>query len=74
MLTVLFWYVIISYLLGFVLFSIEVQKAVLKGEYHLVGFGIVLLLLSPLTTWHGMLHYLAVWWHRINGTPFKPWI
>ncbi len=74
MLTVLFWYVVISYLLGFVLFSIEVNKAIQKEEYHLVGFGIVLLFLSPLTTWHGVLHYLAVWWHRVNGTPFKPWI
>lgn len=74
MLSFLFWYVVISYLLGFVLFTVEVNKAISKNEYHLVGLGIIILFLSPLTTWHGVLHYLAVWWHRLNGTPFKPWI
>lgn len=73
-LTILFWYVIVSYLLGFVLFYIELSRALANEQYHLVGIGIVILLMSPLTTWHGVLHYLAVWWHRMNGTTFKPWI
>lgn len=74
MLSFLLWYVIISYLIGFVIFAVEVARATAKEEYHLIGFGFVLLFLSPLTAWHGVLHYLAVWWHRTNGTPFKPFI
>jgi len=52
----------------------EVMRMLKEENYHLFGFGIVLLFLSPLTAWHGVLHYLAVWWHRMSGTPFKPWI
>ncbi len=74
MLTFLYWYIIISFMVGGILFMIEMYLALKNDEYHLIGFGIVLLLLSPLTAWHGVLHYLAVWWHRMNGTPFKPWI
>jgi hypothetical protein len=74
MLTLLFWYVIVSYLLGFVIFAVEVSRAIKEEKYHLVGFGIVLLFMAPLTTWHGVLHYLAVWWCRTQVKPFKPWI
>ena len=71
---IFFWYLKISYLIGIILFSIEMFRAMKDDQYHLIGFGIVLFLLSPLTAWHGVLHYLAVWWHKMNGTPFKPWI
>jgi hypothetical protein len=74
MLTFISWYLTISYLVGFVLFTYECLRMVKEDNYHLFGFGIVLLFLSPLTAWHGALHYVAVWWHRLNGTPFKPWI
>lgn len=74
MLDILLWYVIVSYVIGLVLFFYEVHRAIQNDEYHLLGFGAILLFLAPLTTWHGVLHYAAVWWHRFNGTPFKPWI
>jgi hypothetical protein len=74
MLAYISWYLTISYLVGFILWTYEVYRMVREDRYHLFNFGIVLLLLSPLTAWHGLLHYMAVWWHRINGTPFKPWI
>jgi hypothetical protein len=74
MLTFLLWYLTISYLVGFALFAHEVMRMIEEDNYHLFGFGIVLLFLSPLTAWHGVLHYVAVLWHRFNGTPFKPFI
>jgi endonuclease III-like uncharacterized protein len=36
--------------------------------------GIVIFWLSPLTTWHGLLHYAAKLWCKLNNQPFKPWI
>ena len=63
------WYLKISYAVGFILFLYEMGRST-----KLFWFGLVLLLLSPLTAWHGALHYVAVTWHRIRGTEFKPWI
>lgn len=74
MIDIFLWYVIVSYVFGFGLFIYEVHLATQKSESRLLWFGIILLFLSPLTAWHGVLHYMAVWWHRFNGTPFKPWI
>lgn len=73
-LTFLYWYVLISYLLGFVLFAVEMHLALKREQYHLVGVAMISLLLAPLTTWHGVLHWLAVYWHRMRGTKFEPWI
>ena len=74
MIDIMLWYVIVSYMFGLALFIYEVHRATRSGENRLLWFGIILLFLSPLTAWHGVLHYMAVWWHRFNGTPFKPWI
>jgi hypothetical protein len=74
MFDILLWYVIVSYVFGLALFIYEVYRATRSGETNLLWFGIILLFLSPLTAWHGVLHYMAVWWHRFNGTPFEPWI
>ena len=74
MLAFLSWYVLISYLAGLMLYGIETQRAIREDDYRYMGFGLVLLFLSPLTAWHGVLHYIAVAWHRFNGTPFKPFI
>jgi len=72
--SVLMWYIIISYVAGAGLFAIESYRALKHGEFPMLGFGLILLALSPLTAWHGVLHYVAVLWHRFNGTPFKPFI
>lgn len=63
------WYLKISYAVGLLIFMYEMGRST-----RLMGFGIVLLLLSPLTAWHGVLHYMAVCWHRARGTKFEPWI
>jgi hypothetical protein len=70
----LLYYVIASYLVGFILFAVEMRKLLKKRQYHLVGLGISLLLLSPLTAWHGVLHYMQLGWARATGRKPKYWI
>jgi hypothetical protein len=45
--SILLWYIVLSYLAVVALFAIETYHALKNEEYHLLGFGIVLLLLSP---------------------------
>lgn len=72
--SVFLWYILISYIAGGLLFLLEAGRALERGEFPMLGFGLILLALSPLTAWHGVLHYVALLWHRLNGTPFKPFI
>jgi hypothetical protein len=41
---------------------------------NVITMGIVLLLLAPLTTWHGLLHYSAILWAKISNKPIKYWL
>jgi hypothetical protein len=80
MLTFLIWYTIISYAVGLVLFWVGAvglyyaQKRTTRDLSEYLVFGIILLLLSPLTAWHGVLHYAAVLWSRLTHQPLKFWI
>lgn len=39
-----------------------------------VKFGIIALLLAPLTTWHAALHYAAIIWYKSQNKPVKYWV
>jgi hypothetical protein len=69
-----FYYIIISYLVGFVIFTVESYTAIKKGQYHLFQIGIVLLVASPLVAWHGVLHYVQLAWAKVNKQRTKYWI
>lgn len=91
--TILLWYVVISYIAGVILFTVELvrtlrdkQKAI-EAQKHtlmdlsryinvapLIQFGILVLLASPLTAWHGVLHYAALLWAKWNNKPVKFWV
>lgn len=91
--SILFWYVVASYLVGSILFVVGInnilrmrQKAIAAQKHtgmdlsrylrirEPIAVGACVLLLSPLITWHGVLHYLALAWCRYKNVPFKPWI
>lgn len=53
-----FWfYVLVSYGAGAWLFYHEIGK----NPKQLLPFGIILFILSPLTAWHGVLHYIDLY-------------
>jgi hypothetical protein len=68
LLSILYWYVIISYIIGVVIYFVE-----LPGN-DLVAFSTILVLLSPLVAWHGALHYMQKWFCQLTGKPIKYWI
>ena len=74
MINVLLWYVVVSYILGFVLFAIELTIAFKRHNYKLIEFGLIILMLSPITTWHGLIHYGQVAYSKLNKKPLKFWI
>lgn len=68
------YYILITYLVGFVVFAVELRAALKKEQYYLVTPGIIIFALSPLTAWHGTLHYLQVGWCKLTKQPLKFWI
>jgi hypothetical protein len=74
MISFLYWYFLVSYLLGILLFVYEVRGALERGEGHLLVFGLFMLFLAPLTTWHGVLHYAQRWYCKFTNRPLKFWI
>jgi len=70
----LIYYIVISYVLGFCLFAHEGGYYLKKRQYGMFGFGIIVLLLSPLTAWHGALHYLQFYYCKLTKRPIKYWI
>jgi hypothetical protein len=69
---ILYWYLIISYIIGVVIFFAELSNN-LRTE-GLVLLSAILTLLSPLVAWHGALHYLQGWYCQLTGRPVKYWI
>jgi hypothetical protein len=77
LLHILYCWVVGSYLAGLVLLVAEVviiirQRQNIEAEHF--GFMALLFLISPLTAWHGVLHYVALGWSKLIGKPFQPWI
>jgi hypothetical protein len=72
LLSILYWYVIISYIIGVVIYFAELFDNL--RDKNIIVFGTILVLLSPLTAWHGALHYLQKWFCQLTGRPIKYWI
>ena len=68
------YYVALSYLVGFFLFTYEMNIAIKKEQYYLFKVGLIVLLMSPLTTWHGVIHYAQVAWAKLTKRQPKFWI
>lgn len=68
------YYLIVSYLVGAVIFVIDSIRAPEGDAMHLLQFRIFLWLSSPLTAWHGALHYLRYLWLYLKGEPTNFWI
>jgi hypothetical protein len=74
MINFLLWYLVVSYALGIILFAIELGAAFKRHEYRMMNFGLVILMLSPITTWHGLIHYGQVLYAKITKQPLKFWL
>jgi hypothetical protein len=74
MINFLLWYLVVSYVLGVVLFAIELTIAFKRHNYKMMEFGLVLLMLSPITTWHGLIHYGQVAYCKLSGRQIKFWV
>lgn len=74
MISFLFWFVTISYLLGFAFFFLEVRHAFKNDKWFIMGPAIWILLLAPLTTWHGILHYAQWAFCKLTKRPVKYWL
>ena len=72
--TVLAWWVMISYFVGFLIFFLEAPKHLRLGQYRVFAFGIFLLMLSPLTAWHAVLHYAQWAFCKLTKRPVKYWL
>ncbi len=59
--SILLGYVALSYVVGLVIFLLELQK---PGNQGLVHIGLILLALSPVTAWHGVRHYACKFCHK----------
>jgi hypothetical protein len=78
----LLWYMIGSYIVGAVLFVVELIRNLDYRHQHpgdislaqLIMFGVVLFVLSPITAWHGVLHYAQTAYCRLTNRPVKFWI
>lgn len=70
----LIYYLVISYLVGLIVFFIEFKRLLKNQDYKLIQFGFLILLISPLTAWHGVLHYLALAWCKVRNKRFEPWV
>lgn len=73
-LSILFWYVVVSYIAGVVLFFIELPANLVSMEPGIVPFSALIVLVSPLFAWHGVLHYAQRWFCKLTGRPVKYWI
>jgi hypothetical protein len=67
-------YLLISYLVGVLLFVVETILTPAGQRTQLLNFRAVLWVLSPLTAWHGILHYLQFAWCKLTKQPIKYWI
>jgi hypothetical protein len=73
LLSILYWYLIVSYIVGVVIYFAELPHS-LQEKDGLVIFSTILVLLSPLIAWHGALHYIQRWFCQLTGKPIKYWI
>ena len=64
-------YLSLSYLIGLIIFFVELNKAIKYNNFYYMNIGIVVLLLSPLMAWHGLLHYLQAYINRYANTNYK---
>lgn len=71
--SILCWYVAISYIIGVVIFFVELPD-LLKESGEMVAFGAACVLASPLVAWHGVLHYAQKAFCKLTGRPVKYWI
>lgn len=88
-----FWYVVVSYIVGFGLFGLDIvvtllkRSRAIKAQKHTemdlsrstnIGSALIVdglaMLLSPLTAWHILLHYVATVWYKYQGKPVRYWI
>jgi len=68
------YYIIGSYIIGTIIFLIDSIRATEGDALHLLQFRILLWLTSPLTAWHGALHYLRYLKLWVTGKPTNFWI
>lgn len=68
------YYIVVSYLVGFIIFTYEMSLAIRDEKYYLFRVGLIMLALSPLIAWHGVLHYAQVAWAKVTKRPLKFWI
>jgi hypothetical protein len=73
-LSILYWYVVISYIIGVVLFFVELPANLVSMAPGIVPFSALMVLVSPLFAWHGALHYVQKWFCQLTGRPVKYWI
>lgn len=71
---IFFWFIIVSYLLGFVFFFLELHHAIKHEKYYIMKAAIIILFLAPLTTWHGVLHYAQWAFCKLTKRPVKYWL
>jgi hypothetical protein len=72
-LSILYWYVIISYTVGVIIYFAELPT-LLRAKGDEVFFATVLVLFASLIAWHGALHYAQRWFCKLTGRPVKYWI
>lgn len=70
----LLYYVLASYIIGAILFLVEIPRAIKAKEYHIIGIGFLFLVFAPFTAWHGALHYLQIAYCKLTKQPIKYWI
>jgi hypothetical protein len=74
-LSILYWYVIISYIVGIVIFFVELPHNLESKDPGMVPFSVVITLIAPLVAWHGALHYAQRGFCKLTGRPLvKYWI
>jgi hypothetical protein len=71
---VILYYVLASYLIGLILFLVEMPKFIKAKEYYVLGIAFLFLVFAPFTAWHGALHYLQVAYCKLTKQPIKYWI
>ena len=74
LLSFLYWYMIVSYIIGVTLFFVELPHNLESKDPALLPLSAVIVLFSPLIAWHGTLHYAQQWFCKLTGRPVKYWI
>jgi hypothetical protein len=72
--TYIWWWLGISYVLGLFIFAMEHGGWERRRDPLAMKVRLVLLVLSPLTAWHAVLHYAQVAYCKLRNRPLKFWI